>query len=245
MKTIHNEQLNSIEKTIIIEIISYLENDNNHFFSRSSSLLKKYIKQSSLGKYKLQYLDIDTINEILLPLDSQVVERIFIHCYILLCEWGREDKIDDLVLNNIFTSINEYEIEQMKDKVHRYINNEISIEQLLPEKNSNSLKASTTLRAIKLFEYFKSNNYKKINEAKLKKLNKGALIKVWVTVNKHLEIAKNPNTPKHIKVIAISALLYVITPIDAIPDVIPIGGLVDDAAIVLLALDQIKNLLKK
>lgn len=40
----------------------------------------------------------------------------------------------------------------------------------------------------------------------------------------------DPNAPPHGKAVAIGALLYFITPLDMIPDVIPVLGMVDDAA---------------
>jgi uncharacterized membrane protein YkvA (DUF1232 family) len=52
------------------------------------------------------------------------------------------------------------------------------------------------------------------------------------------------NTPTHVRVALIGALLYFISPFDLIPDVLPIIGMTDDAAVVAGALklvwDQIK-----
>ena len=75
-------------------------------------------------------------------------------------------------------------------------------------------------------------------------MNKGALIKVWGQVVKMLKIINSPKMPSHVKTIAIGALLYTIIPIDAIPDYIPVAGLVDDAAVITFAFDQINKLIK-
>ena len=52
------------------------------------------------------------------------------------------------------------------------------------------------------------------------------------------------NTPTHVRVALIGALLYFISPFDLIPDVLPIVGMTDDAAVVAGAIklvwDQIK-----
>ena len=52
------------------------------------------------------------------------------------------------------------------------------------------------------------------------------------------------NTPTHVRVALIGALLYFISPLDLIPDVLPIVGMTDDAAVVAGAIklvwDQIK-----
>src|SRR4029079_11705525 len=52
------------------------------------------------------------------------------------------------------------------------------------------------------------------------------------------------NTPAHVRVALIGALLYFISPFDLIPDVLPIVGMTDDAAVlagaIKLVWDQIK-----
>ena len=245
MNNKNKPQLITIENIILFETLNFLENHNYHFFKKTSSLLKSYIKHSDIGKYKIQHLDLETLQELNIFLDSQVVERIFIQCYLLLLEWNRTSVSCDMALNKVFSSLGEFRVEQLITLVTKYNNGELSIEQLFPQNNQKVLKTSVKLQAIKLFEMFKSTNNKKVNETKLKKLNKGALNKIWDKVIRNLEIIKNPNTPAHIKAIAIGAIIYVIVPIDAIPDIVPIGGLVDDAAIILLALEQIKVLLKK
>ncbi|MDR0703365.1 MAG: DUF1232 domain-containing protein [Planctomycetaceae bacterium] len=42
----------------------------------------------------------------------------------------------------------------------------------------------------------------------------------------------SPETPLHVKAIIIGALGYFISPIDVIPDVLPLVGYVDDAAVI-------------
>ena len=52
------------------------------------------------------------------------------------------------------------------------------------------------------------------------------------------------NTPTHVRVALIGALIYFISPFDLIPDMLPIIGLTDDAAVIAAATklvwDQIK-----
>ena len=42
---------------------------------------------------------------------------------------------------------------------------------------------------------------------------------------------RHPGTPKAIKGVMLAALLYLISPLDLIPDAVPVVGLLDDAAI--------------
>ena len=49
-------------------------------------------------------------------------------------------------------------------------------------------------------------------------------------------IYKNPRTPRYVRWLANGTLLYAISPIDLIPDFIPILGHVDDAIVLPLAM---------
>ena len=44
--------------------------------------------------------------------------------------------------------------------------------------------------------------------------------------------ARDPETPGHIKATALGPLLYLVNPIDAIPDITPFVGFTDDATVI-------------
>ena len=54
---------------------------------------------------------------------------------------------------------------------------------------------------------------------------------------------RHPGTPKAIKGVMLAALLYLISPVDLIPDTIPIFGLMDDAAVLPAAVCGLLQLL--
>jgi uncharacterized membrane protein YkvA (DUF1232 family) len=54
--------------------------------------------------------------------------------------------------------------------------------------------------------------------------------------------SRDPNLPRHIKIIAILIVAYALSPIDLIPDFIPILGLLDDIVIVPIGLAIIIHL---
>ena len=54
-----------------------------------------------------------------------------------------------------------------------------------------------------------------------------------------------PNAPLAGKTIAIAILVYLVSPIDAIPDLIPILSLTDDAGVITLAFAKLATDLKK
>ena len=94
-----------------------------------------------------------------------------------------------------------------------------------------------------------SNNASESDVAKidsnLSGMKKGALAKIWDKVQILYRIVKNPAIPFIEKAPAIGALIYAISPIDAILDFIPGLGLADDAAVIAIAIASLKHLLDK
>jgi uncharacterized membrane protein YkvA (DUF1232 family) len=56
--------------------------------------------------------------------------------------------------------------------------------------------------------------------------------------------ARDPNTPARVRVILISALAYFVLPIDAVPDLLPILGFTDDAAVIAAAIATVASEMK-
>lgn len=54
-----------------------------------------------------------------------------------------------------------------------------------------------------------------------------------------VRLAKDPRVPATVKVMATAVVAYMVTPVDLIPDVIPLIGQVDDVAVAVFALEQI------
>ncbi|KAA6337993.1 hypothetical protein EZS27_013967 [termite gut metagenome] len=103
-------------------------------------------------------------------------------------------------------------------------------------------------KAIVLFNKMKNKasekDVNKIND-NIGKKKKGKLKSVWDSIIAMKELILDPKAAQWAKAIAIGALLYVISPLDAIPDIIPVLGLTDDAAIVTLAVANLGSVLAK
>ena len=54
-------------------------------------------------------------------------------------------------------------------------------------------------------------------------------------------VMTHPDTPAWVKALIIAALLYLLNPLDAVPDVIPIAGLADDIAVLAAALKAVSE----
>ena len=84
----------------------------------------------------------------------------------------------------------------------------------------------------------KPENIQQINE-KLPKMNRGAVKKVWNQVQALLKMIRDPQTAWASKALAIGTLVYLISPLDAIPDIIPGVGLADDVALIVAVVSSL------
>ena len=76
-------------------------------------------------------------------------------------------------------------------------------------------------------------------------MNRGKITDIWDKVMSLWKFIQDPEAPWAGKAIAIGALIYLVSPIDAIPDFIPVAGLTDDVGIILAAIAKLASDLKK
>lgn len=67
-------------------------------------------------------------------------------------------------------------------------------------------------------------------------MRRGKVRRIWDDVRALWALVRDPKAAWTSKAVAIGALLYVVTPMDAIPDIIPLMGLSDDVGVVLAAI---------
>jgi uncharacterized membrane protein YkvA (DUF1232 family) len=82
-------------------------------------------------------------------------------------------------------------------------------------------------------------------ESDLSRMKRGPIKEIWAKVIALFTLIKDPDAPWGSKAIAIGSLIYLISPIDAVPDIIPMIGLSDDAAVILAAITKLALDLKK
>lgn len=76
-------------------------------------------------------------------------------------------------------------------------------------------------------------------------MHRGQVKAVWAKVQSLAQMIKDPNVAWKSKAVAIAALLYLISPLDAIPDVIPFAGLADDVAVIIAVVSTLAIELEK
>lgn len=81
-------------------------------------------------------------------------------------------------------------------------------------------------------------------DGKLDKMKRGPILEIWDKVQAMWRMICDPKAAWGEKAIAIGALVYLISPLDVVPDFIPVAGLADDAAIITTAAYKLSKVLK-
>lgn len=74
---------------------------------------------------------------------------------------------------------------------------------------------------------------------KMDGMKKGPLKKVWNKVTDIWELYKSPNTPAWAKAASIGGLIYMVSPVDLVPDIFFPLGLIDDAFVIGFVFSQV------
>ena len=78
-------------------------------------------------------------------------------------------------------------------------------------------------------------------DSKLPSMKKGVIVKIWDKVLFLWEQAKSPDVPLRLKLVIVGALLYLVLPIDVMPDTIPGVGLLDDLSVLLTVFREVSK----
>ena len=79
---------------------------------------------------------------------------------------------------------------------------------------------------------------------KLGAMNRGPVEKIWDKVQVLWRFIRDPEVAWAKKATAVGSLVYLVSPLDAIPDFIPAGGLLDDVAVILYVVQMLAGSLK-
>ncbi len=84
------------------------------------------------------------------------------------------------------------------------------------------------------------DDIKTIDE-KLDGMNRGPIAQIWDDVQILYKLVKDPNRAWGSKIAIVATLIYLISPIDGIPDFIPFIGFTDDIALIAFTVKQFKS----
>ena len=74
---------------------------------------------------------------------------------------------------------------------------------------------------------------------KLGAMNRGPVEKIWDKVQVLWRFIRDPEVAWAKKATAVGSLVYLVSPLDAVPDFIPAAGLLDDVAVILFVVQML------
>ena len=110
---------------------------------------------------------------------------------------------------------------------------------------ADTIMAPTAHRLWEKFTSGASEEDSKRIEEKLPFMKKGPIKKIWGEVKLLWKLIKDPKAAWGAKAAAIGALIYLISTLDAVPDIIPVVGLLDDVAVILFVCKKLADEIKK
>lgn len=100
--------------------------------------------------------------------------------------------------------------------------------------NSNTMSNAAEER-LERYQAKASEESVKTIDRRLLRMHRGRIAEIWADVQALWAMVRDPSAAWTSKAIAIGALLYLVSPFDAIPDFLPFVGLSDDAGVILAA----------
>ncbi len=139
----------------------------------------------------------------------------------------QREKTNPNKLKQLFNQLTQKEKQTEKEEIQT----EKAIEKV--EENLENTRNSGKIKNIfhKLVKSANPQDIQKITE-KLPQMNRGPIKEIWPKIQSLFQMVLDPNAAWTSKALAIGSLVYLISPFDAIPDIIPIAGLTDDAALI-------------
>ncbi len=95
-----------------------------------------------------------------------------------------------------------------------------------------------------LLKQVKPEDVEKV-EKNLEGMKRGRIAEIWPKIQALAQMIRDPQAAWKSKAVAIAALVYLISPLDALPDAIPFLGLADDAALILAVVSALAYELEK
>jgi len=223
-------------RTLLLELLKLMAETDGYVSEEESMLILKMKKQFHLKNYEYDNLTKEEIYSKLSQLEEEEVLNILTYSLLMALEDKVMNENERILFQEFFSLLSLESAAKLQKFIDEYGQGSVDIKEFYANK---FVEEETLSESIEMMNEFSGGKEEDIDEAKLMKMNKGPLKKVWAQVLSLYNMVRSPKSDKAVKAIAIGALLYVIFPFDVISDVIPILGLTDDVAVVTYAISQI------
>lgn len=235
-------KLGKAQKEILFELLKQVVEINGTVTDSEKNMMEELTKTYHMKNYEYQNLTKSNIRAHLEDMKEKDVLNILTHCVLFALQDGEFENDKQEFLSTFFYLLSIESSEQMQHFIAKYSTLDVDDNSFFYQGHSEQ---EVFDESVIMMNKFSADEDAMIDESKLNKMQRGPIKNVWEQVMKLFTVVMDPKSDKAMKAIGIGALLYLISPIDAIPDIIPMLGLTDDVSVILYAVTQLNKFIKK
>lgn len=224
------------EKGILLELLKLMAEIDGIVTQDEMEMILKVKKMYRLVNYKYKNMTVAEVRIALSEMNENNVLNILTHAVLLAMIDDDFNTNEQKMIQSFFDLVSLESALKMQTLIDKYGNQDYDIRDFFLKDKS---KEDVIDESLKMLDDFSSGNIDEIDETLLMKMNRGPVKKIWDQVLKIFVAIKDPKTDTAIKALGIGALIYLISPIDAIPDIIPILGLTDDVGVIAYVISKL------
>ncbi len=227
---------------LLLELLKLMSEMDGSTTILEEEFIQSVEKAYRMKRYVYQNLNKQEIRYALEDLDDDTVFVILTNVILLALVDNSISTGEKVLIKEYFDLLSLEDALKMQKLVNKNSEEELDLREFF---GSNKSDTEVLDESLVVMQEFEDCTVEDIDESLLMKMKRGPVKKVWNEVMKIYTTVQDPKTSKATKVLGIGALLYLISPIDAIPDIIPMLGLTDDVGIIAYVITQFAKQAKK
>ena len=237
----YKAKLKNEQKYLLLELLKLLSEADGNVSYEEMTMIHNVMKMYKVKEYDYKNYTQDEIKTQLMDLKEDDRRNIITHAILLALSDGEFSETEQDMFKAYFDILDLDSVSYIQKMIEKYGKLEYDIRNMFYEGSNIEVIED---ESVKMMNDFSDDSDEDLTDENIYKMNKGPVKKVWDQVLNLYKVFKDPKSDNVTKAIAIGALIYLITPIDAIPDFIPFAGLTDDVGIITYAVAQVTNMMK-
>lgn len=235
-------RLGKYQREVLLELMKVISEVDGNVSHEEMELIYRVKKAYRMMKYEYKCYTPEQIRFRLEKVEEKDVMNILTHAILLALADGEFTKGEQNLIKSYFDMLSLESASKMQKFLDKYGKQEFNVKEFFYQDQSDQ---EILDESIQMMHDFASGSSEDIDEELLMKMRRGPVKKIWDQVLKLWDVVQNPKTDTAVKAIAIGALVYLISPLDVIPDVVPVLGLTDDVSVLAYAMAQLSKMMNK
>lgn len=226
------------QKGVLLELLKLMAESDGNVTHDEMEMILRIKKTYRIKDYKYENMTKDDVRMHLTEMSENDVLNILTHAVLLALVDGKFTTNEQVLVRSFFDLLSLESASTMQKFIDKYGEKEFDVRDFFI---SNRTDQDILDESLEMLNEFSESSVDDIDETLLMKMNRGPIKKIWYQVMKLWDTVRDPKTDRRLKALAIGALVYLIVPIDVIPDVIPVLGLTDDVGVIAFAINQLSK----